>query len=139
MAKDGGGYASRHSGRHSSPSLYALFISLIFPLCHFPLSALMILSDRHYMFHFSTPPQPLVCSLCAPFTCLSNLLLSAIPLPPRWDLITLTIPDAVCLPLFEGQVQGLGEHPTSFPHRSQKKTSSQGIKKKITKLELQLE
>lgn len=41
----------------------SLFIFLISPLCHFPPPALMTLSDRHYMFHFSTPPPSTTCLL----------------------------------------------------------------------------
>lgn len=140
MPKDGGG----HAGHHPSPSLDSLFISLIFPPYHFPRLVLMSLSDHHYMFHFSTPLffiQPLVCSLCAPFAHLFNLLPRASSvsiassLPPAGKLlcylITLTMQDAVCarlffgghacvcLSLFEGQVQGLGAHPTRYPHGSE--------------------
>lgn len=49
------------------------------------------------------------------------------PSPLGAAVLSHNLDDAVCLSLFEGQVQGLGVRPTSFPHR--RKTSTAREKK----------
>lgn len=123
-----------------SLSLNSLFISLIFSLSlpspdahESPIPSLQVpfLNSPLFFFFF----QPLVCSLCASFWYLFNLLPSVSFLSPSLSAclllgssyavpITLTTQDAVharvffclcaCLSLFEGQVQGLGTHPICY-------------------------
>lgn len=93
-----------------SLSLNSLLGFLHFFSYHFPLLVLMSLPYHHYRFHFSTALfffQPLVCSLCAPFSYLFNLLPGvsfpspscSLSLPPTGKLqrylITLTMQDAM--------------------------------------------
>lgn len=146
MPKDGGG----HSGYHPSPSLDSLSISLTPP--SFPsLGAHESLRPSLCVFHFSTPLfclQPLVCSLCAPFFMhLLNLLFSVSslsPSPPRslllgkllCYLITLTVQDGVCVcvSLFERHVQGLGAHPTCYPHGNEQRKKERQMQSQKNKI-----
>lgn len=109
------------------PPRWVLSSSLSFFPYHFPQSALMTLSDHHYVYHFSAPLfLPLTtCLLLSHAYSITSFLTSLLPsLPlPRWELLcyhtTLTMLDAACVCLsWRDRCEDLELIPPAAPHGS---------------------